>query len=106
MRVLEIGKSVNPKTATGESIGVEKISAETGSLLFTELSQMMESSVNHQEYYEAAYSQLMRKNTVFHALDITGQKWTEIDTAEDFATANRIFGSPETKVTNGRNKKY
>ena len=106
MRVLEIGKSVNPKIATGESIGVEKISAETGSLLFTELSQMMESSVNHQEYYEAAYSQLMKKKTVFHALDITGQKWTEIDTAEDFATANRIFGSPDTKVTNGRNKKY
>ena len=57
-------------------------------------------------YLEAAYSQLMKKTTVFHALDITGQKWTEIDTAEDFATANRIFGSPDTKVTNGRNKKY
>jgi choline kinase len=106
MRVLEIGKSVDPKIAAGESIGLEKISAKTGSLLFRELSQMMESSVNHQEYYESAYSQLMRKNTIFHALDITGQKWAEVDTAEDFATANHLFGSPDTKVTNYRNKKY
>jgi choline kinase len=104
MRVLEIGKTVDSKIAAGESIGVEKISAETGSLLFTELSQMMESSVNHQEYYEAAYSQLVSKNTVFHALDITGQKWTEIDTSEDFATANRLFDSPATKVMNVRSK--
>jgi len=104
MQVLEIGKFVNTKIAASEFIGVEKISAETGSLLFTELRQMMENSINHQEYCETAYSQLMRKNTVFHALDITGQKWMEIDTAEDFATANRIFGSLNTKVTKNRNK--
>ncbi|MGB7335373.1 MAG: hypothetical protein WBD01_06245 [Salaquimonas sp.] len=32
LRVLEIGKSVDPKTALGESIGIEKISAKTASI--------------------------------------------------------------------------
>jgi choline kinase len=106
MRVLEIGKSVDPKTAAGGFVGIEKIAAETVSLLFTELHQVMENSINYQEGYEAVYSQLAKKNTVFHALDITEQKWTEINTAKDFATANHMFSSTGTKMTNGRNKKY
>jgi choline kinase len=106
MRVLEIGKFINSKIAAVESIGVEKISAETGPFLFTELSQMMENSLNHQEYYETAYAQLMKKNTVFHALDVTGKKWSEVDTADGFATANHMFGSSDAKVTNRRNKKH
>ena len=31
------------------------------------------------------------KNEPFHALDISGLRWTEIDTKEDFITAERIF---------------
>lgn len=104
MRVREIGKSVNPKTALGESIGIEKISAVTGPLLFAELKQMMESAVNTKEYYEAAYARLVEKGIPFHALDITGMKWTEIDTAEDFASANAMFGSPITTVSRGQQR--
>jgi len=94
MRVLEVGKSVDPKKAVGESIGIEKISAEAGSVLFAELVQMMKDPLLHQEYYEAAYARLVTKGTVFHALDISGLDWTEIDTAKDFALANDMFQSP------------
>ena len=92
MQVLEVGKSVDPKLALGESIGIEKISAETGQLLLAELGQMMESRENLQAYYEAAYAQLVGKGTKFHALDVSGLDWTEIDTAQDFAAANAMFG--------------
>jgi len=104
MRLAEIGKSVDPKTALGESIGIEKISAVTGPLLFAELTKMMESAAHAQDYYEAAYARLVDKGVPFHALDITGLNWTEIDTLEDFAAANAMFVSPITTVSRGQQR--
>ena len=90
-RVVKASKTVDPKEAVGESIGIEKISLETAPLLFTELETMMEDEQNHQEYYEGAYERLIENNVPFYALDISGLKWTEIDTKEDFTTAKKIF---------------
>lgn len=104
MQVREVGKSVDPKLALGESIGIEKIGSETGQVLFAELEQMMESRGNLQAYYEAAYAQLVDQGTPFHALDITGLDWTEIDTAIDFAAANAMFSSPVTTISRGQQK--
>lgn len=90
-RVIEASKTVNPKDAAGESIGIEKISDETASLLFAELEIMMENEQNHRAYYEDAYERIIDKNVPFYALDITGLKWMEIDTKEDFIAAKIIF---------------
>ena len=90
-RVVQASKTVNPEDAIGESIGIEKISRETVKLLFEELETMMTDTQNYQEYYEAAYERLIEKHVPFYALDISGLKWTEIDTKEDFATAEKIF---------------
>ncbi len=89
--VLQASKSIDPKIAHGESIGIEKICAATAKLLFAELMLMMGQSGHLQDYYEAAYEWLMTRGTEFRALDITGLDWTEIDTHDDFAAANRIF---------------
>lgn len=104
MQVIEVGKSVDPKLALGESIGIEKISAETGPLLFAELAEMMVSKEHLQDYYEAAYAQLVVKGTAFRALDITGLSWTEIDTAQDYAAANAIFGTPISTISRSQQK--
>jgi choline kinase len=104
MRVVEIGKLVDPETALGESIGIEKISAVTGPLLFAELTQMMDSKANAQAYYEAAYERLIDSGVPFHALDITGLNWTEIDTAEDFAAANAMFKSPVVTISRSQQR--
>ena len=104
MQVLEVGKSVDPKLALGESIGIEKISAKTGSLLFAELDEMMENREHFQDYYEAAYARLVVQGTVFRALDITGVNWTEIDTATDYAAANAMFGTPISTISRGQQK--
>ena len=104
MQVLEVGKTVDPKLALGESIGIEKISAKTGLLLFAELAAMMESKKLLQDYYEAAYARLVVKGTVFRALDITGLNWAEIDTAEDFAAANAMLRSPILTILRGQQK--
>ncbi len=91
LRVLQASKTVDPKTAFGESIGIEKICSATAKLLFAELTLMMAQSGHLQDYYEAAYECLMARGTEFQALDITGLKWTEIDTHDDYAAANELF---------------
>jgi len=90
-RVLKASKTVDPKVAAGESIGIEKIDSATAKLLFSELKIMMEDKKNHQAYYECAYNRLIEKNIPFHALDISGLKWTEIDIKDDFIMAEKIF---------------
>jgi len=104
MQVLEVGKSVDSNLALGESIGIEKISAKTGPLLFAELAEIMQSPAHYQDYYEDAYARLVTKGTVFHALDITGSNWTEIDDANDFAAANAMFGTPVMTVSRGQQR--
>ncbi len=90
-RVFKANKTVSPEKAVGESIGIEKISRATAKILFAELKLMMSDLSNYQEYYESAYERLIAKGVEFHTVDVTGLKWTEIDTREDFEEANSIF---------------
>ncbi|MEO2084136.1 MAG: hypothetical protein ABGW65_01270, partial [Marinoscillum sp.] len=89
-KILKASKTVDPQKAIGESIGIEKIGKNTAKLLFQELEEMMKDKKNHQEYYEVAYERLIKKGEFFHALDITGLVWVEIDTKEDFELAKNI----------------
>jgi len=90
-RVVKASKTVNPENAIGESIGIEKISSEAARALFSELELMMKDTQHHQEYYEAAYERLIENGVPFHALDISDLKWTEIDTKEDYLTAESLL---------------
>ena len=89
-KILKASKTVDPQKAIGESIGIEKIGKNTAKLLFQELEEVMKDKKNHQEYYEVAYERLIEKRESFHALDITGLVWVEIDTKEDFELAKNI----------------
>ena len=90
-RIVKASKTVPACDAIGESIGIEKVCVETADVLFSELRTMMAHDHNLQEYYEGAYERLFEKDVSFHALDITGLKWIEIDTRQDFDTAENIF---------------
>jgi choline kinase len=90
-RVLRASKSVAPEDAIGESIGIEKIGASSAKVLATELRLMMQDVDNFQEYYEGAYERLIENDTNFHAVDITGLDWCEIDTLRDLETAGKLF---------------
>ena len=89
-KILKASKTVDPQKAIGESIGIEKIGKNTAKLLFQELEEVMKDKKNHQEYYEVAYERLIEKGASFHALDVTGLVWVEIDTKEDFELAKNI----------------
>lgn len=89
--VLEVGKKLDPTKCKGESIGIEKIGAEAGKMLFTELERLMQDKTNWKEYYDDSYTTLVANGVKFGAVDITGLKWVEIDTHEDFDRAKQIF---------------
>ena len=95
-RVRRASKTVNPKDATGESIGIDKIGQAAAAQLFVSLETMMRQEAHHQDYYEAAYERLMADDVAFHVVDITGLDWVEIDTHYDFEAANEMFASPMT----------
>lgn len=91
MLVLEVGKKLDPALAKGESIGIEKIDSVAAKELFGELQNIMKDRSNWQEYYDDTYTTLVRKGIPMRAVDITGLKWVEIDTAHDLQKAQKIF---------------
>lgn len=89
-----LGKYVPVADAAGESIGIEKISAQYSEVLFDTLRQIMNDEKNWQEYYEFAYDDLIQRNAaVFKFVDITGLKWVEMDNKEDYETAQKHFSA-------------
>lgn len=104
MHLRAVGTSVDPKQATGVSIGIEKISAAITPMLFAELALMMEKHAPLCVDLDAAYARLLDKGAVIHALDVTGLNWTKVDTAEGLATANAIFRSPVATVSRGQQR--
>jgi choline kinase len=92
-KVLEVGKKLDPHKANGESIGIEKITKEAAIVLFDELDSLLSDKKNWQEYYDDTYTTMVVKGVPFNAVDITGLKWVEIDTHQDYELANKIFGS-------------
>lgn len=89
--VKAVGKKLAPEKSRGESIGIEKISTQAGKVLFDELDRLMQNAANLQEYYDDSYTTLVERGIHFHAVDITGLKWVEIDTHDDYLRAQEIF---------------
>lgn len=94
--ISRIGNDVPVASAAGESIGIERIDGRSCATLFATLAAMMEDPVNHQRYCEVAYDAIIRAGEPFKALDITGVRWVEIDTLEDYKLAQRLFGQADT----------
>jgi choline kinase len=89
-RIVEFGKGIPLAGSAGESIGIERISAEASPLLFAGLNAAIrrgETSL----YYEDVYSRLIADGLVVKAADVTGLPWCEIDCEEDLTNAARLF---------------
>ncbi len=90
-RVLEISKEVNPSEAAGESVGIELFNKE----LVGELLSVIDHKVNIEkkvnQFYEAAFQELINKNHDIYVVDITEYFCTEIDTIEDLKIAGELY---------------
>ena len=87
-RVLAIGKHVPVRSAMGESVGIELFSPTSSRRLFGALHQRVVEQSGINEYYEAAFQQLIDDGTTLYGVDIGSMYATEIDTIEDLLMAN------------------
>jgi len=90
-KIVEVGKSMDPKLALGESIGIEKINSDAGKVLFAELEDLMKDKANYSRYYDDSYPTIVKAGLPMTAVDITGLKWVEIDTHDDYELALKTF---------------
>ncbi|MGH9471236.1 MAG: NTP transferase domain-containing protein [Terriglobales bacterium] len=92
-RVLRIGKTVEGVAVPlGESIGMAKFDAKTSQRLHAVCGGLLKSG-GMRDYYEAAFQKMMDDGIVFHAVDVQGAKWVEIDTKSDLNRARELFGA-------------
>lgn len=87
-RVLAIGKHVPVRSAMGESVGIELFSAASSRRLFGALHQRVRERGLVNEYYEAAFQQIIDDGSTLYGVDIGSMYATEIDTIEDLMAAN------------------
>ena len=82
--VLEISKVCSIEKAVGESVGLEKMSAEYSVALYKELHQMIDNEGLSNVFYEKAFERLIPQGHIFKYLDTTDFFSMEIDTVEDY----------------------
>ena len=82
--VLEISKVCSIENAVGESVGLEKMSANYSAALYKELHQMIDYEGLSNVFYEKAFERLIPQGHIFKYLDTTNFFSMEIDTVEDY----------------------
>jgi choline kinase len=87
-RVQAIGKHVPVRAAMGESVGIELFSPSSSKRLFACLHQRVYEQGLVNEWYEAAFQQVIDEGGTLYGVDIGSMYATEIDTIEDLMAAN------------------
>lgn len=87
--VAAVNKTMDPRQAIGESIGVARLSADAAQALWHRLGAQIEDGQRN-VYYELAFEQMIAAGWQFSVADVTGLHCMEIDTPEDLAAAHRL----------------
>ena len=90
-RVQEISKVCSIEQAIGESVGIEKMTADYSTALFKELEQMIEREGLIDVFYEKAFERLIPQGHTFKIVDTTDFFSIELDTVEDFENAKKLI---------------
>jgi choline kinase len=90
-RVIEISKVCSIEQAIGESVGIEKMTADYSKALFCELQQMIEEEGLIDVFYEKAFERLIPKGYTFQIVDTTDFFSIELDTVDDFENAKKLI---------------
>ena len=90
-RITEINKTCNPKDAIGESVGIEKMTAEYSTALYEELDQMITKEGLIDVFYERCFERLIPQGHTFKVVDTTHYFSYELDTPEDFQRAQELI---------------
>ena len=75
----------------GESVGIEKMTADYTVALYAELDQMIEHEGLVDIFYERAFERLIPQGHTFTVVDTTDIFSMELDTVEDFERAKELI---------------
>lgn len=89
--VKEISKVCSIQDAIGESVGIEKITADYSKSLFQELKHMIVDEGLIDVFYEKAFERLIPQGHTFKIVDTTDYFSIELDTVEDFENAKKLI---------------
>ncbi|MBQ6746086.1 MAG: phosphocholine cytidylyltransferase family protein [Bacteroidaceae bacterium] len=89
--VKEISKVCSIQEAIGESVGIEKMTAEYSKALFRELQHMIVDEGLIDVFYEKAFERLILQGHTFKIVDTTNYFSIELDTVEDFENAKKLI---------------
>ena len=89
--ITEISKVCSIQDAIGESVGIEKMTADYSEALYHELSQMIEHEGLIDVFYERAFERLIPQGHTFRVVDTTDYFSYELDTPEDFERAQQLM---------------
>ena len=93
--IRRFGKAVPLAESHGESIGIERIAASASEKLFDALDERISAGITNL-YYEDVYSEMIgRGELAAEVADVSGLRWTEVDTFEDLEAARRLFTPPD-----------
>lgn len=90
-RITEISKTCRPEDAMGESVGIEKITADYCEALARDLDQMILQEGLIDIFYERAFERLIPQGHTFKVVDTTHYFSYELDTPEDFQRAQELM---------------
>ena len=90
-RLTEISKTCRVEDAVGESVGIEKMTADYSEALYRELDQMIEKEGLIDIFYERAFERLIPQGHTFKVIDTTRYFSYELDTPEDFEKATQLL---------------
>lgn len=90
-RILRFGKDIPLERASGESIGIERVSVEASRPLFDAL-DAARAAGELNLYYEDVYSRMIRAGQGAAAIDVGDLRWCEIDSLGDLRAAEALFG--------------
>lgn len=91
MHITEISKTCRPEDAMGESVGIEKITADYSEALARELDQMILHEKLIDIFYERAFERLIPQGHTFKVVDTTAFFSYELDTPEDYERAQELW---------------
>ena len=89
--ITEISKVCSIKDAIGESVGIEKMTADYSTALYKELDKMIEDEGLIDVFYERCFERLIPQGHTFKVVDTTDYFSYELDTPEDFERAQQLM---------------
>ena len=89
--ITEISKVCSIQDAIGESVGIEKMTADYSTALYKELDQMIVKEGLIDVFYERCFEMLIPQGHTFKVVDTTDYFSYELDTPEDFQRAQELM---------------